>query len=81
MNADVLETVMKPYVDTVMFEDARYYLRNCALPGTMTTLQTERNLTCLPQTLRNSSAYVAAGMINALCIDTELCKSTLRTYF
>ena len=47
----------------------------------MTTLQTERILTCLPQNLRNSSAYVAADMINDLCIATEFDKPTHRNYF
>ena len=81
LNADVLGIVMKAYVVAAMFEDALYCLRNCTLPGTMTTLQTERILTCLPQNLRNSSAYLAADMINALCIATEFDKPTHRTYF
>ena len=48
LNADVLGIVMKAYVVAAMFEDALYCLRNCTLPGTMTALQTERILTCLP---------------------------------
>jgi len=77
----VLETVMKAYVMAAMFEDALYCLRNCTLPGTLTTDQTERILQCLPQNLRNSSAYTAADMINALCIATEFDSPTSRTYF
>ena len=76
-----LETVMKAYVMAAMFDDALYCLRNCTLPGTLSTAQTERILTCLPQNLRNSSAYTAADMINALCIATEFDKPTSRTYF
>lgn len=77
----VLETVMKAYVMAAMFEDALYCLRNCTLPGTLSTIQTERILQCLPQNLRNSSAYTAADMINALCIATEFDSPTSRTYF
>lgn len=77
----VLETVMKAYVMAAMFEDALYCLRNCTLPGTLSTAQTERILTCLPQNLRNSSAYTAADMINALCIASEFDNPTSRTYF
>jgi regulator of nonsense transcripts 1 len=77
----VLETVLKAYVMAAMFEDALYCLRNCALPGTLSTQQTERILSCLPQNLRNSSAYTAADMINALCIATEFDQPTSRTYF
>ena len=77
----VLETVMKAYVMAAMFDDALYCLRNCALPGTLSTIQTERILQCLPQNLRNSSAYTAADMINALAIATEFDKPTSRTYF
>ena len=71
LDKNVLETVMKAYVMAAMFEDALYCLRNCALPNTLSTSQTERILTCLPQNLRNSSSYTAADMINALCIATE----------
>lgn len=81
LDKHVLETVMKAYVMAAMFDDALYCLRNCALPGTLSTAQTERILTCLPQNLRNSSAYTAADMINALCIATEFDKPTSRTYF
>jgi hypothetical protein len=77
----VLETVMKAYVMAAMFEDALYCLRTCTLPGTLSTDQTERILQCLPQNLRNSSAYTAADMINALCIATEFDSPTSRTYF
>ena len=77
----VLETVMKAYVMAAMFEDALYCLRNCTLPGTLSTDQTERILQCLPQNLRNSSAYTAADMINALCIASEFDSPTSRTYF
>jgi len=81
LQADVLETVMKAYIVAAMFEDALYCLRHCSLPGTLNTSQTEKILLCLPQNLRNSSAYVAAEMINALCIATEFDKPTHRTYF
>lgn len=81
LDKSVLETVMKAYVMAAMFEDALYCLRNCTLPGTLTTIQTERILQCLPQNLRNSSAYTAADMINALCIATEFDSPTSRTYF
>jgi hypothetical protein len=47
LDAAVLETVMKAYVMAVMFDDALYFLRNCALPATLSTTQTERILTRL----------------------------------
>jgi len=81
LDKTVLETVMKAYVMAAMFEEGLYCLRNCTLPGTLSTLQTERILTCLPQNLRNSSAYTAVDMINALCIATEFDNPTSRTYF
>lgn len=81
LDDQVLSTVMKAYVMAAMFDDALYCLRNCALPGTLSTLQTEHILSCLPQNLRNSSAFTAADMINALCIATEFAQATLRTYF
>jgi hypothetical protein len=81
LEKNVLETVMKAYVMAAMFEDALYCLRNCTLPGTLSTIQTERILICLPQNLRNSSAYTAADMINALCIASEFDNPTSRTYF
>jgi len=71
LEASVLETVMKAYVMAALFDDALYCLRNCALPATLNTYQTERILQCLPQNLRNSSAYTAADMINALCVATD----------
>lgn len=77
----VLETVLKATVMAAMFDDALYCLRHCTLPATLQTVQTERVLTCLPQNLRNSSAYSAADMINALCIATEFDSPTSRTYF
>ena len=77
----VLETTLKAYVMAAFFEDALYCLRNCTLPGTLSIGQTERILTCIPQNLRNSSAYTAADMINALCIATEFDQPTSRTYF
>ena len=58
-----------------------HYPYSCALPGTLNTIQTERILQCLPQNLRNSSAYHAADMIDALCIATEFDQPTTRTYF
>jgi hypothetical protein len=81
LDAHVLETVMKAYVMAAMFEDALYCLRNCTLPGTLSTVQTERILQCLPQNLRNSSEYTAADMIDALCIATKFDVPTTRTYF
>jgi hypothetical protein len=81
LDATVLETVMKAYVMAAMFEDALYCLRHCTLPGTLSAHQTERILTCLPQNLRNSSAFVAADMINALSIATEFENPKKRTYF
>lgn len=81
LDAQVLETVMKAYCHAAMFEDALYCLRNCSLPGTLTTIQTERILLCLPQNLRNSSTIAAADMINALCIATQFDQPTSRTYF
>ena len=81
LDASVLETVMKAFVVAAMFEDALYCLRNCTLPATLQTQQTERILTCMPQNLRSSNAYAAADMINALCIATEFDSPTARTYF
>ena len=81
LDKTVLETVIKAYVMAAMFEEGLYCLRNCTLPGTLSTLQTERILICLPQNLRNSSAYTAVDMINALCIATEFDNPTSRTYF
>jgi regulator of nonsense transcripts 1 len=81
LDSHVLETVLKAYVMAAMFEDALYCCRNCALPGTLSAIQAERILQCLPQNLRNSSAYTAADMINALCIATHFDQPTSRTYF
>jgi hypothetical protein len=81
LEATVLETVLKAYVMAAMFEDALYCLRNCTLPGTLAVVQAERILLCFPQNLRNSSAYTAADMINALCIATNFDVPTKRTYF
>lgn len=81
LDSHVLETVLKAYVMAAMFEDALYCLRNCALPGTLSVAQAERILLCLPQNLRNSSAYAAGDMINALCISTHFDQPTSRTYF
>jgi len=81
LDSHVLETVMKAYVTAALFEDALYCLRNCTLPGTLSTSQTEGILQCLPQNLRNSSAYHAADMINALCVATEFDQPATRTYF
>ena len=81
LDAIVLEMVMKATIMAAMFDDALYCLRHCTLPGTLQTVQTERILSCLPQNLRNSSAYTAADMINALCIATEFDKPTSRAYF
>jgi hypothetical protein len=81
LDATVLETVLKAYIMAAMFDDALYCLRNCTLPGTLATAQAERTLLCLPQNLRNSSAFTAADMINALCIATDFDVPTKRTYF
>lgn len=81
LDSHVLETVLKAYVMAAMFEDALYCLRNCALPGTLGVVQAERILQCLPQNLRNSSAYAAGDMINALCIATQFDQPSSRTYF
>jgi hypothetical protein len=81
LDAVVLETVLKAYIMAAMFEDALYCLRNCTLPSTLSTIQAERILLCLPQNLRNSSAFTAADMINSLCIATEFDVPTKRTYF
>lgn len=81
LDAMVLETVMKAYIMAAMFEDSLYCLRHCTLPGTLAAVQTERILQCLPQNLRNSSAFTAADMINALCIATEFDTPMTRTYF
>lgn len=81
LEATVLETALKAYIMAAMFDDALYCLRNCTLPGTLATTQTERILLCLPQNLRNSSAFTAADMINALCIATDFDMPTKRTYF
>ena len=81
LNGDVLEMLLKAYVVAAMFEDALYCLRNCTLPGTLRIEQTEKILQCMPQNLRHSSAFVAADMINALCIATEFEKAVHRTYF
>ncbi|KAL9190449.1 hypothetical protein ACHAXT_007660 [Thalassiosira profunda] len=81
LDGHVLETVMKAYVMAAMFEDALYCLRNCSLPDTLAAAQTERILLCIPQNLRNSSAYTAADMIDALCIATKFDEPTARTYF
>jgi len=81
LSADVLETVLKAFTVAAMFDEGLYCLRNCTNPGTMSTLQAERILQCFPQNLRTSSAFVAADMINALCIATDFDKATHRTYF
>jgi len=81
LDAQVLETVIKAYVVAAMFDEALYCLRNCALPGTLDCSQSERILLCLPQNLRNSSAYTAADMIDSLCIATAFDAQTSRAYF
>ena len=55
--------------------------KHIPMPGTMITLQTERILPCLSQNLKNSIAYIATNIINALCITTKFDKPTHRTYF
>jgi len=81
LDAMVLETVMKAYVMAAMFEDALYCLRHNTLPGTLSAGQTLQILTCMPQNLRNSSAFTAADMINALAIATDFESPKKRTYF
>ena len=81
LDASVLELVMKAYVMAAMFDDALYCLRNCAVPSTLSTIQTERILACLPQNLRSGNAYTAADMINQLCVNTIFDTATARTYF
>jgi AAA domain len=81
LDAIVLETVMKAYVMAAMFDEALYCLRNCAVPATLSTIQTERILACMPQNLRSSNAYTAADMINQLCVNTIFDTATARTYF
>jgi hypothetical protein len=78
---DTLETVLQAHVVAAMFDEALYCLRNCSSPGTLSVSQTERILSCLPQNMRNSSAFVAADMINALCISTKFEESNHRSYF
>ena len=62
----VPETVMMAYGVAIMFSDALYCLRNCALPKILQIDQAERILTCLPQNLRNSSVFMADDTISAL---------------
>ena len=81
LDASVLELVMKAYVMAAMFDDALYCLRNCAVPSTLSTIQTERILACMPQNLRSGNAYTAADMINQLCVNTIFDTATARTYF
>lgn len=78
---DTLEIVLQAHVVAAMFDEALYCLRNCSSPGTLSVAQTERILSCLPQNMRNSSAFVAADMINALCISTKFEESNHRNYF
>jgi hypothetical protein len=77
----VLETVMKAYVMAAMFEDANWCLHHNTMPGTLKAGQTLQILTCMPQNLRNSSAFTAADMINALSIATDFESPKKRTYF
>jgi hypothetical protein len=81
LDASVLETVLVAYVVAAMFDDALYCLRNCARPAVLTVYQAEHVLSCMPQNLRNSSAYTAADMIAHLCVATDFDPPTHRSYF
>ena len=77
-----LEITMKTFVVAAQFEQALKCLKHNATPDTLGALQTERILASLPQNLRNSSAFTAADMINALCIATNFKNGqTARAYF
>lgn len=75
-----LESVLKAQIMAAMFDDALYCLRNCTLPATLSPAQMERIFTCLPQNLRNSSAFTAADTIEALCIATDFSHPFYRAY-
>ena len=77
----VLEVVLTAYVVAAMFDDALYCLRNCTRPAVLSVHQAEHILSCLPQNLRNSSAFTAADMISQLCVATEFNPATHRSYF
>jgi hypothetical protein len=81
LEPSVLETVMVAYVVAAMFDDALYCLRNCARPAALSIHQAEHILSCMPQNLRNSSAYTAADMIAQLCVVTDFDPPTHRSYF
>jgi hypothetical protein len=73
LDATVLETVMRP--------TSWWQCSKMLFTAFDAAHQTERILTCLPQNLRNSSAFVAADMINALFIATEFENPMKGTYF
>ena len=82
LDCGTLEIAMKTFVVAAHFEDALSCLKHNALPDTLDAMQTERILASLPQNLRNSSAFTAADMINALCIATNFKNGqTARAYF
>jgi len=81
LDKHVLETVMKAYVTAAMFDDALYCLIHNVAPGTLSPSQSEKILMCLPQNLRNSSAYTASEMIDALAAATDFSTPALRSYF
>lgn len=72
LTAPTLEAVLKAYVMAAMFSEALYCLRNNVQPGTLDCLQLERIMLCLPQNLRNSSAFSCGDMIDALVVATNL---------
>jgi len=82
LDAPVLEAVLRYLVLSASFSEAAYVLRNRALPSTLSVYQTERTLLTLPQNLRNSSAFGAADMIDALCVATSFPSGqSSRAYF
>ncbi|GAX22248.1 hypothetical protein FisN_19Lh318 [Fistulifera solaris] len=79
LDCNVLETAMKAFIMAALLEDALYCLRNCTLPDTLSVIQAERILQCLPQNLRHSSVFCAGDVIRSLCVVTQL--GDKRPYF
>lgn len=79
LDCNVLETALKAFIMAALLDDALYCLRNCTLPDTLSVIQAERILQCLPQNLRHSSVFCAGDVIRSLCVVTEL--GDKRTYF
>lgn len=79
LDCNVLETAMKAFIMAALLDDALYCLRNCTLPDTLSVVQTEHILQCLPQNLRHSSVFCAGDVIRSLCVVTQL--GDKRTYF